>query len=130
MKEELGRQKPKTIGEMMEIANGWDDGEESVRGDRARSPKNDDDHNERRGKQRRTHERDSEFVAAKFFKGGEGGYHGNRDWKPRPEEKPISQQLDEYCTIHAYRDKETGRLKANHIVGNCRKMQEIGRAHV
>ena len=50
LKEELGWQKPKTIGEMMEIANRWADGEESVRGDRARSPKNDNDHNERRGK--------------------------------------------------------------------------------
>ena len=71
---------------------------------------------------------DSEFVAAGFSKGREGGYRGNRDWKPRPEEKPITQQLDEYCSIHAYRDKETGRLKANHTLRNCRKMQVISQA--
>ena len=89
LKKELGRQKPKTISEMMEIANRWADGEESLRSDRARSPKNNDGHNERRDKRRRTHERDSKFVATEFSKGLEGGYHGNRDWKPRPEEKPI-----------------------------------------
>ena len=48
LKEELGRQKPKTIAEMMDIANRWADGEESVKGDRGRSPRNDDDKSDRR----------------------------------------------------------------------------------
>ena len=43
LKEEFGRAKPKTIGEMMEIANRWADGEESLRNDRARSPRDDGD---------------------------------------------------------------------------------------
>ena len=43
LKAEFGRQKPKTIGEMMEIANRWVDREESLRNDRARSPKDDGD---------------------------------------------------------------------------------------
>ena len=106
----------------MEIANRWADGEESVRGDRGRSPRNDDDKSDRRKRQK------TMFVAAEYTKGRNSGYHGNREWKSKVEEKPMAKQLDEYCTIHAYRDKQTGELKANHTLRNCRKMQEYSQA--
>ena len=128
LKEEFGRQKPKTIGEMMEIANRRADGEQSMRNDQGRLPKDDGDRSDRR-KRRKTREAGGTvFVIAKLSKSRDGGYRGNRDWKPRPEEKPINQQLDEYCSIHAYRNKETGRLKANHTLRNCRNMQVISQA--
>ena len=41
-KEELGRVKPKTIGHLMDIANRWADGEDSLHRNRARSPDDDD----------------------------------------------------------------------------------------
>ena len=84
----------------------------TVRSDRGRSPRNDDDKGDRRKRQKTT------FVAAEFTKGRDSGYRGNHDWKSKSEEKPINEQLDEYCTIHAYRDKQTGELKANHTLRN------------
>ena len=112
----------------METANRWAGGEESLRNDRARSPRDDGDRSDRRKRQRTREARKSDFVAAEFSKNREGGYRGGRDWKSKPEEKPISQQLEEYCSIHAYRDKETGQLKSNHLLKNCRKIQLISEA--
>ena len=113
----------------MEIANKWADGEESVWNERARSPQKDDgNRNERRKRQRTREAGDSEFVAAEFSKNRDGGYRGSREWRPKPEEKPISQQLDNFCSMHAYRDKESGQLKANHTLRNCRKLQMITQA--
>lgn len=42
--EDLGRLKPKTITGLMEIANGWADGEDHVRNPRPRSDDDEDDH--------------------------------------------------------------------------------------
>ena len=39
--EELGRAKPKSISEMVDIANKWADGEDAVKNKRARSPEED-----------------------------------------------------------------------------------------
>src|SRR3954467_12683033 len=64
--EELGRRKPKTVTELMEIANGWADGEDLAR--RSRPRENDDDHSRREkdsskrqdyGKDRREKQRDN-----------------------------------------------------------------------
>ena len=41
--EELGRTKPKTILQLMDIANRWADGEDAVHKKRARSPEDDRD---------------------------------------------------------------------------------------
>src|SRR3954464_8666559 len=45
--EELGRRKPKTVTELMEIANGWADGEDLARRSR---PRGNDDYHSRREK--------------------------------------------------------------------------------
>ena len=85
----------KTIGEMMEVANRWADGEESLRNNQARSPRDDGDgnHSSERRKRRKTREGgDSEFVAAEFSKQRDGAYRGIRDWKLKTEEKPICEQ--------------------------------------
>jgi hypothetical protein len=41
LKEELGRSKPKTITHLMEVANRWADGEDSMRGERDYTPEED-----------------------------------------------------------------------------------------
>lgn len=131
LREEFGRQKPKTIGKMMEVADRWADGEESVRNDQGRSPGDDGEGNrnsERRKRGKTREGGDADFIAAEFSKSRDGGYRRNRDWKQKPEEQPISEQLEEYCSFHAYRDKETGKLKSTHLLKNCRKLQMINQA--
>src|SRR3954467_5847472 len=58
--EELGRRKPKTITELMEIANGWADGEDLAR---RRQPRENDDDNSRRRKNQANDEITGETVA-------------------------------------------------------------------
>src|SRR5664279_4111160 len=91
LKEELGRSKPKTVGHLMDIANRWADGEESVRDERAQSLEYDgfdpSDPNDparrggRNGDRRRKRKNraydetdDSEFVAAEFAGNRDGAY--------------------------------------------------------
>src|SRR3954464_13674145 len=77
--EELGRRKPQTITELMEIANGWADGEDLARRSRTRDGdddnlRRDNDSSKRRdyGKDRREKWRDDvRYVAA--------GYPDRRD---------------------------------------------------
>ena len=38
IKEELGRRKPKTVAQLMDIANEWADGEDYMHNDRSRAP--------------------------------------------------------------------------------------------
>src|SRR3954463_12937339 len=49
--EELGRSKPSTVGDLMDIANKWADGEDALQKKRQRSPE--EDHNRASGQNRR-----------------------------------------------------------------------------
>src|SRR3954451_8095818 len=56
--EELGRRKPKTITELMEIANGWADGEDLARRSGPRENNDDKSKREKESSKRRDHGRD------------------------------------------------------------------------
>jgi len=147
LKEELRRAKPKTIKQLMEIANRWADGEDSVRTDRdyvldnkepeaqydsgRRSSRNSD---RRKRHKSRGHDgsEQAEFVAAQFPSGREGGSHGtgsrdrkpNREWVPKKNRdeglqvlSPM-QQLNAPCTFHQYKD-ENGILTSSHLLKDC-----------
>lgn len=83
--EELGRRKPKTITELMEIANGWADGEDHARRSRPRSDDDDDsrrhkDSSKRRdyGEDRRKKRRDDRRDDVKHIAAGYPDRHDDR----------------------------------------------------
>ena len=81
LKEELGRVKPKSISDLMDIANRWADGEDAVNPVRARTPEEDEaEASRRRDRRRKRKDRydehdNTEFVAA--------GFTGKREGEPR-----------------------------------------------
>ena len=119
LKEELGRQKPNTVSQLMDIANRWADGEDSVKNERLRLPENDNNdsryshdvgrgsgrNNDRRKKRKHRgyEEADhAELVAAQFAGKQDGGYR-KREWQPRKsrgDELPFrtpAQELSDGC---------------------------------
>ena len=152
LKEAFGRIQPSTMTETMKIANEWADGEDSIREDqqyRMREeggPSNWRD--DRHKKRQRFDGRDAvELVAAGFnnpresssradnrqysqgqYTRGQDSYRQEggqrREWKPRKVLTP-EEELDMPCRHHMFRNPETGKWGANHLLKDCRKAHKI-----
>lgn len=128
--EELGRGRPRTVGELMDLANKWANNEDAASNKRARSTEED---RSRRGNDRRRrprnyddYDRPTQVVAGFTSKDDRkddyrnSGYRGsNRDepsssrqaYKPRLRFQPQpelteEQMLNAPCTMHFYFDSE------------------------
>jgi hypothetical protein len=124
--EELGRTKPRTVSELMEVANRFVDGEDAYNNKRARSPEVD-----RAGMQRqRSRNEDSRTrrnqIAVEYERRDKEGYESRefQDRSSRGEEKPkysslsAEDMLHGPCRIHyAYLD---GKRVSNHQMKDCR----------
>jgi hypothetical protein len=124
--EELGRTKPRTVSELMEVANRFADGEDAYDNKRARSPEVD----RASGQRRRPHNEDSRTrrnqIAAGYERRDEEGYE-SREFQVRSnqgKEKPkysgpsIEDMLHGPCRIHyAYLN---GKRVSNHQMKDCR----------
>jgi hypothetical protein len=124
--EEVGRTKPSTVSELMEVANRFADGEDAYNNKRGRSPEVD-----RASRQRRryrngdSHARRNQ-IAAGYERRDEEGYE-NREFQARGNhevEKPkysgpsAEDMLYGPCRIHyAYLD---GKRVSNHQMKDCR----------
>ena len=76
--EDLGRSRPRTIADLMEIANRWADGEDVVHNKRHRSPEEDRNRNNnqnRRRYSRQFSDYDGPSQVAASFCGNSGGNH-------------------------------------------------------
>jgi hypothetical protein len=75
--EDLGRSNPRTIAELMEIANRWADGEDVVDNKRQRSPEEDRNRNNNQNRRRFRNfaEYDGPGQVAAGFRGNNGGNH-------------------------------------------------------
>jgi hypothetical protein len=144
-KEELGQVKPKTLDHLMDIANKWADGEDSVH--RAHSDEEDDygRRRERRSKRRSRvyDDRDGpDMVAAGYAdrrnenNRSSGGYRGNnfcdggrptQTWQRcgRDDEPSAYDKLSGPWTIHFYIDKQDDKKKASHMLKDCREFQKL-----
>jgi hypothetical protein len=136
--EELGRIKPRTVSELMQVANRFADGEDDYHSKRAHSPKHDRSsrqHNQRR----RSHNEDghtphNQLAVGYKRRNGEGDERENSEY---PKKENSSRDRSKYfdpsakdilhgpCHIHyAYLD---GKRVSNHLMRDCRtfvKLQE------
>src|SRR3954469_25287087 len=149
-KEELGSVKPNTLDHLMDIANRWADGEDSIH--RAQSEEEDDygRRRERRIKRRlRVYDdRDGpDMVAAGYADHrnnahrNSGGYRGGnfrdggrpaQSWQRRDRDNGPSayEKLSGSCTIHFYIDKQDGKKKASQMLKDCREFQKLSESMV
>jgi hypothetical protein len=126
--EEIGRKKPRTVSELMEVANRFADGEDAYNNKRGRSPEVD-----RASRQRRRYRNEDSHarrnqIAAGYERRDEEGYE-NREFQAggsREVEKPkysgpsAEDMLYGPCRIHyAYLD---GKRVSNHHMKDCRMM--------
>jgi hypothetical protein len=124
--EELGRTKPRTVSELMEVANRFADGEDAYNNKRGRSPEVD-----RASRQRRryhneySHARRNQ-IATGYERRDEEGYEsrefqgrGNRGIeKPKYSDLSAEDMLHGPCRIHyVYLD---GKRVSNHEMKDCR----------
>jgi hypothetical protein len=119
--EELGRTKPRTVSELMEVANRFADGENAYNNKRGRSPEVD-----RTSRQRRRYRtEDSHTRRNQIAAGREKGYEsrelqgrGNRrEEKPKYSGPSAEDMLHGPCRIHyAYLD---GKRVSNHQMKDC-----------
>jgi hypothetical protein len=133
--EELGRTKPKTVSELMEVANRFADGEDAYNNKRGRSPEVDKASRQRRryrnedGRTRQNQiavgyeRRDEEGYESREFQGG-----GNRRAeKPKYSGPSAEDMLHCPCRIHyAYLD---GKRVSNHQMKDCKtflRLQSVG----
>ena len=135
----------------MKIPNQWADGDDLIREDQQYRMKEEggpsnwrDDH---RSKRQRFDGRDAvELIAAGFnnprednsrddnrqysqgqYSRGQDSYRQGgqkREWKPRRVLTP-EEELDMPCRHHMFRNPETGKWGANHLLKDCRKAQKI-----
>jgi hypothetical protein len=132
--EEVGRTKPRTVSELMEVANRFADGEDAYNNKRGRSPEVD-----RASRQRRryrngdSHTRQNQ-IAVGYERRDVEGYE-NREFQARGNhgvEKPkysgpsVEDMLYGPCRIHyAYLD---GKRISNHQMKNCRTFLRLQNA--
>jgi hypothetical protein len=127
--EELGRIRPKTMSELMEIASRFIDGEDAYNNKRARSPEGDKSSRQcnqrRRSRNKDCHARHNQ-VAAGYGRGDEEGDENrvcqdksNRRRKKSKYSDPSAEDmLHGPCRIHyAYLD---GKRVSNHLMRDCR----------
>jgi hypothetical protein len=133
--EELGRTKPKTVSELMEVANRFVDGEDAYNNKRGRSPEVDKISRQRQryrnedGRAKRNQiaagyeRRDEEVYESREFQG-----EGSRriDNKPKYSGPPAEDMLQGPCRIHyAYLD---GKRVSNHQMKDCRTFLKLQNA--
>jgi hypothetical protein len=118
--EELGRTKPRTVSELMEVANRFTDGEDAYNNKRARSPEVDRASRQRRRSRNEDSRVRQNQIAAGYERRDEEGYESRefQDKSSRGKEKPkysgpsAEDMLHGPCRIHyAYLD---GKRVSNH----------------
>jgi hypothetical protein len=124
--EEIGRTKPRTVSELMEVANRFADGEDAYNNKRGRSPEVDKASRQRRRyRNGDSHARQNQ-VATGYERRDEEGYEtrefqtrGNREIEKSKYSGPsVEDMLYGPCQIHyAYLD---GKRVSNHQMKDCR----------
>jgi hypothetical protein len=135
----MGRTKPRTISELMDVANRFADGEDAYHNKRARSPKDDRPHRYN-SQRRRSRNYDNHNQIATGFKGrgSEGeerqsiGYHNrddsgsNKQFRPRNYDSSPKEILNGPCHMHyAYVDEKR---VSNHLMGDFRTFLRLQEA--
>jgi hypothetical protein len=127
--EELGRIRPKTVSELIEIASRYADGEDASNNKRVHSPEGDESsrkHNQRcRSRNKDGHARRNQVAAGYEREDEEGDENseyqdkGNRrQEKPKYPDPSAEDMLHGPCRIHyAYLD---GKRVSNHLMRDCR----------
>jgi hypothetical protein len=124
--EELGRTRPRTVSELMEVANKFTDGEDAYNNKRARSPEVDRTRRQRRRSRNKDSRTRRNQIAAGYERRDEIGYRSRefQDRNSREKEKPkysgpsAEDMLHGPCRIHyAYLD---GKRVSNHQMKDCR----------
>jgi hypothetical protein len=124
--EEIGRIKPRTVSELMEIANRFADGEDAYNNKRGRSPKVDKSSRQRRRYRNGDNHGRRNQIATAYDERNEEGYE-NREFHTRDNRGKEKQRysgpsaedmLYGSCRIHyAYLD---GKIVSNHQMKDCR----------
>jgi hypothetical protein len=124
--EELGRTRPRTVSELMEVANRFADGEDAYNNKRARSPEVDRASRQRR-RSRNEDSRTRRNQIATWYERRDGEGYGSREFRDKNshgKEKPkysgpsAEDILHGPCRIHyAYLD---GKRVSNHQMKDCR----------
>jgi hypothetical protein len=124
--EELGRAKPRTVSELMEVANRFADGEDAYNNKRAHSPEVDRVSRQRQRSRNEDSNARRNQIAAGYDRRDEEGYEsrefqgrGNRGVeKPKYSVSSAEDMLHGPCRIHyAYLD---GKRVSNHQMKDCR----------
>jgi hypothetical protein len=123
--EELGRTKPRTVSELIEVANRFADGEDAYNNKRARSPEVDRTSKQRRMSRNEDSRARRNQIAAGYERSDEEGYESRefQDRSSRGKEKPkysglsAEDMLHGPCRIHyVYLD---GKRVSNHQMKDC-----------
>jgi hypothetical protein len=124
--EEFGRTKPRTVSELMEVANRFADGEDAYNNKRARSPEVDRASRQRRKSRNKDSHTWRNQIAARYERKHEQGYesrefHGRNNHgeeKPKYSGPSVEDMLHGPYHIHyAYLD---GKRVFNHRMKDCR----------
>jgi hypothetical protein len=124
--EEIGRTKPRTVSELMEVANRFTDGEDAYNNKWGRSPEVDRASRQRRRYRNEDNHARQNQIAARYERRDEEGYEirefqarGNRGVeKPKYSGPSTEDMLHGPCRIHyAYLD---GKRVSNHQMKDCR----------
>jgi hypothetical protein len=132
--EELGRTRPRTVLELLEVANRFADGEDAYKNKRAHSPEFDKASMQRRRSRNEDSRTRRNQIAAGYERRDEEGY-GSREFQDRnsrEKEKPkysgpsAEDMLHGPCRIHyAYLD---GKRVSNHQMKDCRTFLRLQNA--
>ena len=89
LKEELGRRRPKTVAQLMDIANEWANGEDYMRSDRSRGPDDREypqDSGRNRGYDHRKKRKYPNYDANELADMVAAGFHNDREGNRRKRE--------------------------------------------
>jgi hypothetical protein len=132
--EEIGRTRPRTVSELMEVANRFVDGEDAYNNKRGRSPEVDKTSGQRRRYRNGDNHRRRNQIAARYDGRNEEGYEniefptrdGRGKEKPRYSGPSTEDMLYGPCRIHyAYLD---GKRVSNHQIKDCRTFLRLQNA--
>jgi hypothetical protein len=132
--EEVGRTKPRTVSELMEVANRFADGEDAYNNKRGRSPEVDKTSRQRRRYRNGDNHGTQNQIATVYDRRNEEGYE-NKEFqtrdsrgteKPRYSSPSAEDMLYGPCSIHyAYLD---GKRVYNHQIKDCRTFLRLQNA--
>jgi hypothetical protein len=132
--EEIGRIKPRTVSELMEIANRFADGEDAYNNKRGRSPEVDKSSRQRRRyRNSDNHGRQNQIAAGYDERNEEGNKNGEfqpRDNRGKEKQRYSGPSAEDMlygpCRIHyAYLD---GKRVSNHQMKDCRTFLRLQNA--